>query len=332
MIQIDRNYFPDKSSAPDTIWKFLSCEEKIAYFQINPLFPKIEQVFCGDINIQLHEYENLLSFSRAPFSYSDFYYTIKWFNNIDSPECFICSQINQGNIVGINTDFTLLPNFIWYNDDTHKNSPHYSMIVGYDHENYIITDAPNLIKQKFYMKNHTSLVKKDILNKLFEKNCSCLIVTCNSSFPSGFDIIEIIEQIKKTYFSLPDYQDSHIIWNGKLALERFIELMNEEDPRIPSINLFEGPFIATIISGRRELLRRCIFQYYNNYNFYKQTIDILTKNAEKWEILANSIQKHIIKYGKYTPNLDVFKTLYKIESETISILIQLCEEIKNEYS
>ena len=48
--------------------------------------------------------------------------------------------------------------------------------------------------------------------------------------------------------------------------------------------------------------------------------------------LANIVQKHKIKYGKYTPDLSVFKTLYKIESETVSILAKLCEEVKNERS
>ena len=332
MKQIDRKFFPDKSSEPDTIWQFLPCEEKIAYFQIIPFFSHIEQVFCGDINVQLHEYENSLSFLRAPFSYSDLYYTINRFNTVDSPEEFIYSQIDHGNIIGFNTDFTALRNFSWYNDDIHKNSPHYSIIVGYDHENYVITDAPNLITQSFYLANHTSLISKKILNKLFEKKCSFLTVSCdNCSFPR-FNIVNLVEQIERTHHSLPIIKNSHIVWSGQYAFDRFILLIEEKDPRVSGINLFEGPFIATTISGRRELLRRCIFQYCRGFDFYTQAINILSEGAKKWETLANIVQKHKIKYGKYTPDLSVFKTLYKIESETVSILAKLCEEVKNERS
>ena len=329
---IDRNYFPNKSSVPDTIWQFLPCEEKVAYFQIVPLFSHIEKVFCGDINIQLHEYENSLYFSRAPFSYSNLYYTINFFNAVDSPERFIYTQINQGNIIGFNTDFTALRNFTWYNDDIHKDSPHYSMIIGYNDENYIITDAPNLIKESFHMPNNISLINKKILNKLFEKKCSFLTVSYNYSSSPCFNIVNLIEQIKETYLSLPNNRNSHILWSGKYAFDRFILLIEEKDPRVLGINLFEGPFIATTISGRRELLRRCISQYCHGFDFCIRAMDILTEGAKKWEILANTIRKHIIKYGKYTPDLSVFKTLYKIESETISVLTKFCEEVKNERS
>ena len=68
MTYINRNYFLSQYEDPNTIWQYLSCPEKIAYFQINSKIPFIEGVFSDDINICLKERETLLFLDRASFS------------------------------------------------------------------------------------------------------------------------------------------------------------------------------------------------------------------------------------------------------------------------
>lgn len=321
MTCVHRDYFPNLHISPDTIWQYLACSEKIAYFQAYPKHSFIEQTFCDDINICLYERESSLSLDRAANSLNSLYYNYHHYLSVSDPEDFIYNQVYNGRIVGFNTEFTLFPNYTWYQDEKHRNSPHYSMIVGFDDADYYVADAPNLLAPDFLQKGNITLINKKELLKAFVDRCSFLTVTEEDNFINrAINIKELIYLTIERFYSKPVKKNDVVIWYGKAAFERLKDLFQNNDVRLMSMGIFEGPFIATTISGRRDLLKRCIAKYCGQNPYTGQGIQVLEQNRKSWAILANSIQKAIIKYGKYVPVPQKFEELYAIEKETIDIL------------
>ena len=329
MTYINRNYFLSQYEDPNTIWQYLSCPEKIAYFQINSKIPFIEGVFSDDINICLKERETLLFLDRASFSFYSLFYEYNFFSLVSDPEQFIYNQVHDGRIVGFNTEFTLIPNYTWYQDEKHRNSPHYSMIVGFDDTDYFVADAPNLIVSEYLQKGNITLIEQKKLLRAFEDRCSFItVIEKDSIINKTVNIKNLICLTIERFCSDPVIKDDTVIWYGKSAFERLKNLIKNNHTRLTAMGIFEGPFIATTISGRRDLLKRCIEKYCWQNPYADPAIQILEQNRKSWAILANSIQKELIKYGKCTSVFQKFEQLYTIEKETIDVLKLFIREEK----
>lgn len=301
---VDRDYFPVQPN--NIIWPYLNCLEKIVYHQLQKSFDNISVIFCDNTNIILYENSKSFQVARASFDLLSNYFTKESFSHITNYHDFLCTHIDQGEIIGFNTEFTLLPNYTWYQDKNHVNSPHYSMIVGYDSINYYLTDAPNLLVKNNILLNNLSPIPKDKLVKVLEKKSSFIIIH-NKHFEGTLDIPDLLRKIVTEYNNqLVQADNKCTVWNGRAALRRLYQLLDTE--KIHAANLFEGAFISSIIKGRRKFLQNSL-ELFEGKNNYLLTDSLLNESFNLWDILGNTILKSIMKNGHYSPDKELFQKI-----------------------
>lgn len=298
---VKRIYFPDNNKF---IWPYLTCSEKLAYYQFQNDFDDISIIFCDSTNITLQEFSSNVLVDRASFNLKANFYYPESFHHVQNYNDFICNHIDHGKIIGVNTEFTLLPNFKWYQDQSHINSPHYSMIVGYDNSTYYLTDAPNLLSNKYIVKNNLSPIPKHIFYKVLSQKSNFIVVHKKDIDQLYLNIPALLVKIFDEYnYEMPQYENNRTVWYGKSALVRLYQLLDTE--KILSTNLFEGAFIASTINGRRIFLLNALKKFSKKSSYYMLET-ILKESSNLWNILGNTILKSIIKKGYYIPDKEFF--------------------------
>lgn len=314
MSYISRRYYESRKEDPNAIWEYLDCIEKMAYHQFQDSRLIMEEVFCDDINICLYETERYLELRRNDIKARNLYFDMNLRKNPEKPMEYIKEMIDKGMIVGINTYFYDIPNFTWYKRDRYKESIHFCMVVGYDENGFWLIDVPENMKTEYLKDQHITTISYDDMKRYLAKQCNILTFEKNdATFSVCEDLDDLIKKMIKEYSSEPCFHNGKIIWKGKAAYERLLQLIKEDDPRLLEMDFYHGEFISFIISGRHDIFKGNILKKYGNNSTTEDVLQWLEICQNKWKILAYKILRENIKKGIYTP---IEKDIYNIyESE-----------------
>lgn len=329
MSYINRRYYESQQEAPNSIWRYLSCIEKIAYHQFQDTQYDMEDIFCDDINICILERDDELVIKRNSLKSIKQYFDVIWRTNLTNPEEYIKRQIDAGIIVGLNTYFYDIPNFLWYKGEGNKDSKHICMVVGYDEENFWFTDVPRNMISEYLVEQHLTRIPNEEMRQYLNKRCNVITFREKNNVSHIYDDLRVlIKEMLLENSILPYKDDEGIMWKGKFAYERLIYLLRMRDQRAIRMELYHGEYMATIISGRRELLRRNILKKYGNNEETKNVLLQLKNCAQMWEILGNKIEKEVLKKSAYDPKEDAIINIYDAEKKLVKSLEDFAAKIK----
>ena len=257
------------------------------------------------------------------------YFDVIWRTNLANPEEYIKRQIDKGIIVGLNTYFYDIPNFLWYKSEVNKDSKHICMVVGYDEKYFWFTDVPRNMISEYLIEQHLTRIPNEEMRQCLNKRCNVLTFQEKNNVSHIYDDLRIL--IKKMLMensALPYKDDEGIVWKGKFAYERLIYLLRMRDQRAIRMELYHGDYMATIISGRHELLRRNILKKYGNNEETKDVLLQLKNCAQMWEIFGNKIEKEVLKKGAYNPKEGAIINIYDAEKKLVKSLEDFVEKLK----
>lgn len=327
---IYRNYYSNLLEDPTTIWQYLSCTEKIAYYQLYNEYENIEDMFCNNTNIIFYELKNTIHVMSGNFDFSSRYYNVNKFDNVQKPGDFVCNLVTRDKIVGFNVNFDNIPNYNDYLNKMERTRHHYAMIVGYDDKDYWVADSPFLLHKKFMEKNHLTKISRELLEEEFAKQCSFVMIEKKDNLDKiHLDIDILIDNIISENISSGGKKQGNAIKYGKDALEKLFFLVKEKDTRLTSVNLFISPFPSAVISGRRTLLRRHLQRgiYYKN-SYINNLIDVLTNCADMWLTISNQVLKGKINGNFYVPSIDFVMKLCELENRLYEEYVIFSEHVK----
>lgn len=321
MSYISRRYYENNKEDSNAIWEYLSCVEKVVYHQFQDSSLIMEEVFCDDVNICLLETPNNLKLKRNNIKSLDQYFDMNWERNLEKPMEYIREMIDSGIIVGINTYFYDIPNFTWYKRERYRESIHVCMVVGYDDNGYWLTDVPELINEEYLKDQNITIIPYEDMDRYLAKQCNLLTFQKNATtFSICEDLDDLIKRMIQEY-SAPSYsQNGEIIWKGRAAYERLLQLIREEDPRLLGMDFYHGEFIGYIISGRHDVLRRNIIKKYGRNSETEDVLQWLEICQNEWRSLAYRILRENIKKGIYTPIEEDIYNIYELEKRLMEYL------------
>ena len=179
------------------------------------------------------------------------------------------------------------------------------------------------------VEQHLTRIPNEEMRQYLNKRCNVITFREKNNVSHIYDDLRVlIKEMLLENSILPYKDDEGIMWKGKFAYERLIYLLRMRDQRAIRMELYHGEYMATIISGRRELLRRNILKKYGNNEETKNVLLQLKNCAQMWEILGNKIEKEVLKKSAYDPKEDAIITIYDAEKKLVKSLEDFAEKIK----
>lgn len=283
--RMQKIYYSENKGNHKDLYFSVDCYDKILYLALHEYVEDSKVIFCNDINLGLIK----KPFSCYPIDLrlKDEIFSVKKF----MPEykdslAFLEDLVDTGIAVGVCTMFDKLPPYVWYGqeDKIGKSNTHFSLIIGYDKENFYFVDDPSMLKSdsdKLPNNPTVAILKRKHLQKAFEEYCQILTVSINKDKLKNADRFLVIKDaIIKNYYIEKVWKTDNISI-GRKALLNLSELLQDDYVFDTVASNF---YWIYLMARRRELFGQCLKEkkWKGSVNNVQKLID---QSCKEWEML-----------------------------------------------
>ncbi len=295
--RMQKIYFSESKGNHEEIYFSVDCYDKILYHALHEYVGDCKVIFCNDINLGLIKnpflcYPNDLRLNEEIFSVK------KYMPEFKDSFSLLENLIDTGVTVGVCTMFDRLPSYEWYGleDKRGKSNTHFSLVIGYDKENYYFVDDPCMLKpdaERLPSNSTVAILKKQHLQKAFEEYCQILTVGINTDKLENADkFFKIKDAIVENYYKEKVWETDNVSI-GRKALLNLLELLQDDQ----FFDMIVSNFYWTYLMARkRELFGRCLVEksWKENVNNVQR---IINQSCKEWEMLHSRIRAFVCGSG-----------------------------------
>lgn len=295
--RMQKKYFAESDGKYEDVYFSLDCYDKILYQAIHEYTDDCKRIFCNDINMGII----LDPFVCYPVDLriKDELFRVERFMPEEKEALSILENlVESGSVVGLCTMFDKLPPYCWYGqeDKVGKSNTHFSMIIGFDKENYYYVDDPSMLRPdaKMLAENHTvGIIEKKYLREALKEYCQILTVEVNDELLKEYDKFDLVkEKIVENYHKEMLF-DGKKVFLGRNALTKFAEILKEDEYFEMIVSNF---FWIYLMARKRKLFGQCL-QEKNNKSNGREICKIIDQSCKEWEMLYYRVRAFVCGSG-----------------------------------
>ncbi|MGD1839217.1 MAG: hypothetical protein ACPKPY_14300 [Nitrososphaeraceae archaeon] len=293
---IKRLHYINQFGELDPLCLAIDCWEQILFQALRDYEIDYKFAFCDDINIKYYTREDRCLICKSSLGLNSSLYNIETLSH-NAYDIFniINKTLDSNKFIAFKTMFDMIPAYTWYKKDSLGNhNTHISTIIGYDENNYYITDSPLvLVKDRcdFHPQNQTIVkINQKIFNDSFSRYCELITIDINEyNITNIYKLDELLYLIVENYYNPTMDNDGDIdIYYGRNALVKLYNSVSNQKFTYLKKHFFSNHFELHILYSRRLILKWCLeahsCKYIKNI-YFEKVIFYLNRSIEEWNTL-----------------------------------------------